>query len=206
MVAIKHSEVGLVRLAAIALVLVLGAGCASPSMISTKDELQSVGENEGIVVGSFLVNIEPGEEKESAWAFLKGRKTGDSEYDVTVTETTGLGGDLMNAALPYRTNYQFRVKPEQEIRFIKKLPAGRYRIMQIKQVDSTAYVNVGAAFTVRPKQPTYIGRMVVRIPYRAMAGTQVSVRVTDAQEETVDALRKEHGEALLSNIVKDLMK
>ena len=74
MLARKHIVVGFVQLATFVLVLVLGlTGCAS-SMVSSKEELQSLGDNEGIVIGSFVINVEKGEQDESGWAFLKGRK------------------------------------------------------------------------------------------------------------------------------------
>ena len=48
------------------------SGCAT--MISTKEELQNLLENEGVVIGSVLLTVEKGPESESGWAFLKGSK------------------------------------------------------------------------------------------------------------------------------------
>ena len=176
-------------------------------MVSPKEELQSLGENEGIVVGSFVINVEKGPETESGWAFLKGRTTGDSEYGVSITERTSAAADLANALLPFRTNYYFKVKPEVEFTFFKKLPAGTYQIVKIEQLGfSNAYVPIAVGFTVRPGQTSYIGRLAVLFPHRAMVGSRVVAKVTDTQEETINSLKKEHGDSALSNVVKELMK
>ena len=68
-----------------ALALFLLSGCAS--MTSSTEELQSLGENEGIVVGSVLLTAAKGDTEESGWAFLKGRKAGELEYSVSISET-----------------------------------------------------------------------------------------------------------------------
>jgi len=207
MLARKHLSVGFVQAPSLALILVLGLiGCASP-MVSSKEELQSLGENEGVVFGSFLINVEKGEENESGWDFLKGSKAGDSEYGVSITEMTRFEAELLKALVPFKTSYKFTVKPEQEFKFVKKLPAGTYQVAKIDELGfSNAFVHLGVGFAVRPKQTTYIGRLTVLFPYRNMVGSPVGTKVTDAQEETIDSLRNEHGELVFSNIVKELMK
>lgn len=209
MLARKPFVVGCVQLAIFTLVvvLVLGlTGCAS--MVSSKEELQSLGENEGIVIGSFVINVEKGEENESGWAFLKGRKTGNFDYGVSIIErSASTAAEVANALIPFKTKYGFKVKPEQEFTFIKKLPAGTYQVASIEQLGfSNAFVNVGVNFTVRPKQTTYIGRLTVQFPHRAMTGSRVSMMVADAQEETINSLKKEHGDSVFSSVVKELMK
>jgi len=201
MFARKHFVARSVQLAALALVLVLGlTGCAS--MVSSKEELQSLGENEGIVVGSFVINVEKGEEKESGLAFLAGRKSGDSSYGVSIAERSASA-----AVNPFKTNYRFEVKPEQEFAFLKKLPAGTYQVHEIKQLGfSNLFVNLTVNFTVRPKQTTYIGRLTVQFPDRVRAYSQIRTRVTDAQEETINSLRKEYGDSVFSNVAKELMR
>ena len=64
--------------------VVMLSGCAS--MVSSKEELQNIGENEGIVFGSFVINVEKGEESESGWAFLRGQKASDATYAVIISE------------------------------------------------------------------------------------------------------------------------
>ena len=41
------------------------------SMVSTKEELQNLLENEGVVIGSVLLTVEQRPESESGWAFLR---------------------------------------------------------------------------------------------------------------------------------------
>lgn len=83
-------------------------------MVTSKEEPQSLGENEGIVFGSFVINVEKGEVNESGWAFLKGRKAGNFEYGVSITEVSSLTAELVNALVPFKTNYGFTVKPEDD--------------------------------------------------------------------------------------------
>lgn len=207
MFARQHFAVGFVELTIIALVLVLGlTACAS--MVSSKEELQSLGENEGIVIGSFVINVEKAEETESGWAFLKGRKAGDSDYGVSITERLpSVAAETLNVLVPFKTNYRFEVKPEQEFNFIKKLPAGTYQVGEVKQLGfSNLFVILAVNFTVRPKQTTYIGRLTIQFPNRVAMLSQVTTKVTDAQEETINSLKKEHGDSVFSNVVKELMR
>ncbi|HSC96598.1 MAG TPA: hypothetical protein VLC73_16675, partial [Burkholderiales bacterium] len=185
MLARRPFVVGFVQLATFVLVLVLGlTGCAS-SMVSSKEELQSLGDNEGIVIGSFVINVEKGEQDESGWAFLKGRKAGGFDYGVTITERlTSATAEAVNVLIPTKTSYGFEVKPEQEFRFVKKLPAGTYQVGEVRQLGfSNLYVILAVNFTVRPKQTTYIGRLTVQFPNRVAMLSQVTAKVTDAQEE-----------------------
>jgi hypothetical protein len=204
----RHYVVRLVEFAGMALLLVLTlAGCAS--MVSSKEELLSLGENEGLVSGSFVINVEKNEENESGWAFLKGRKTANFEYGVIISEKKdNAAADSLSEGLNiFKTNYRFKVKPEQEFTFLKKLPAGMYRIRQIEQLGfSNAHINLGIDFTVRSKQTSYIGRLTIVLPARARAGSQIKIMVSDAQDETINSLRKEYGDTVFSNVAKDLMR
>lgn len=193
----------LVRPAILALLPVLAlSGCAP--MVSSKEELQSVAPNEGLVAGSFVINVEKGPENESGWAFLQGRKAGDSEYGVSVNERPS--GAIDPAAI-FKTTYRFEVKPEQEFTFLKKLPAGMYHVSRVEQLGfSNLYVSLSKTFTVTAGRTTYIGRLTMVLPDRIRAYSSVRTKVTDAQDETVGALKKEYGDALLSNVAKDLMR
>lgn len=204
MLAVKHFVTGFVQLATLALVLVLGlSGCAS--MVSSKDELQSLGDNEGVVIGSFVINVEKGEENESGWAILKGRKAGDSDYGVSIAEKPASA--IPNPLGIFKTTYRFEVKPGQEFTFIKKLPIGTYRVQEIKQLGfSNLFVNLAVDFTVKPKQTTYVGRLTMQFPNRVHMGSELSVNVTDARENTIDLLKKEYGDSDFSSVVTDLMK
>ena len=92
--------------------------------------------------------------------FSKGAKRRDFNYGVTISERlTSVTAEAVNVLIPTKTSYGFEVKPEQEFRFIKKLPAGTYQVGEVKQLGfSNLYVILAVNFTVRPKQTTYIGR------------------------------------------------
>jgi len=207
MLARKLFVVGFVQLALFALTLVPSLTGFADSMVSSKEELQGLGENEGIVVGSFVVNVEKGEENESEAAFLKGRKAGDFDYGVTISERLSSAvADAMAESLPFKTRYEFEVKPEQEFTFLKKLPAGTYQVRSISQLGfSNLSVALSVDFTVKPRQTTYIGRLAVQFPDRVTMLSQVTTKVTDAQEETINSLKKEHGDSFFANVAKELM-
>ncbi len=169
-------------------------GCAS--MVSSKEELQNVAENEGVVFGSFVINVEKGQEKESGWAFLQGQKAGDATYAVVISE---------KGFNPLKQNYVIKATPGKEETFIKKLPAGDYQIQKVqKEGFTTLELNLRVNFTVAPKQTAYIGKLTVQFPDRIMMGSPVRVNVADAQRETAELLKNEH-EKSLSSVVKALM-
>lgn len=174
--------------------IALLSGCAS--MVSSKEELQNVGEDEGIVFGSFVINVEKGEGNETGWAFLKGQKASDATYAVIISEI-GLN--------PLKPNYVIRATPEKEEIFIKKLPAGDYQIQKIqKEGFASLESNLRANFRVTPKQTTYIGKFTVQFPDRITIGSPVRMNVGDAQQATTEQLKNEH-ERSLSQVVKALM-
>ncbi|MGH8611541.1 MAG: hypothetical protein ACREYF_05730 [Gammaproteobacteria bacterium] len=177
---------------------ILMTGCAAP-MVSTKEELQSLSENEGVVIGSILFIAEKGVENESAWAFLRGRRSDDVEWIVSFGEL-GLN--------PFATTYAISAKPGKEEVFIKKLPPGNYNIQRASPagffgLSSNQYVSLAIYFRVAPRQTSYIGKLVVNLPDRIMAGSPVRVAISDSQEGTVEKLRSEHS-SILGNTVKDL--
>ena len=184
---------GIMRWSVIVGCIALLSGCGS--MVSTKEELQSVGENEGIVFGSFIITVEKGEQNESGWAFLKGQKAGDATY-------SGIGSE--RGLNPIKARYTIRSTPGKEDIFVKKLPAGDYQIEKISKDGFTNLeVNLRVNFRVTPKQTNYIGRLTVQFPDRIMVGSRVRANVTDAQQETVQKLGSE--EKSVSGAVKALM-
>jgi hypothetical protein len=112
----KEEVMTIYRVIPAVIALILIAGCAS--MVSTKEELQSLSENEGVVIGSVLLTVEKGKEDESGWAFLKGRKAGELDWSVSIQEV-GFN--------PFATTYSIPAKSGKEETFIKKLPAGSYK-------------------------------------------------------------------------------
>jgi hypothetical protein len=177
------------------LVLALLPGCAT--MSSTKEELQTLGESEGIVVGSVLLTVARAPKEESGWAFLKGRKAGELDYAVSISET---------AFNPLKTTYSVPAKPGQEEVFVKKLPAGSYSMNSVSpsgflapQLKLTLAIN----FTVKPRQISYIGKLLVDFPDRIMAGSPAHVTVVDAQRDAAEELKTEHP-GVARDMVKDL--
>ena len=170
------------------------SGCAS--MTSSKEELQNIGENEGVVFGSFVINVEQSEGSESGLGFLKGQKAANATYAVIFAKS-GLN--------PLKKRYLIRAIPEKEAVFIRKLPVGQY---QIEKISKEGFTNLelelrDVNFRVMPKQTTYIGKVIMQFPNRIMVGSPVRVNVADAEQEATDSLRGEH-EKSLSRVVKEL--
>ena len=179
--------------------LILMAGCAS--MVSTKKELQNLSENEGVVIGSVLIDVMEG--NESGW----GTKAGETDWWVFIQEA---GNKL------FATTHRIRAKPGNEEFFIKKLPAGSYNVFQAQPAGLSVqnlfqpnpnlrnlYLRLGVNFEVKPRQTSYIGKLAVKFPYRIALGSHVRVDILDAQDETIEKLRAEHS-SVLENTVKDL--
>ena len=163
------------------------SGCAS--MNSSKEELQSVGENEGIVVGSVLLTVAKGDTNESGWAFLKGRKAEDLEYAVKVSNKKE-GFTLFN------TPYTLPAIPGKEAFFVKKLPVGNYEMNNIGPTGFLAPTlltfPLGLNFQVKPQETTYIGKLVAILPDRLSSGARFKFDVQDAKQETIGRLISEY--------------
>jgi len=175
--------------------LIFMAGCAS--MVSTKEELQNLPENEGVVIGSVLLTAEKGKEDESGWAFLKGRKVGELDWSVSIQKAQ---------FIPFATTYSIPAIPGKEEIFIKNLPAGSYNMLRLQPVGLFApnlYLSLVVNFEVKPRQTSYIGKLAVKFPDRITLGSRVRVDILDAQDETIEKLRGEHS-SILGNTVKDL--
>jgi hypothetical protein len=181
--------------------ILLVVGCAS--MVSTKEELQNLSENEGVVIGSVLLTVEEGKEGESGWAFLKGKKAGDLDWTISIRAVSLREPGIILLA----TKYSIPAKPGVEEYFIKKLPAGSYSMRRMQPVGLFApdiYLSLPVSFTVKPRQTSYIGKLAVGLPNRIAVGSLVRVAVLDAQDETIEKLRGEHSHVVLENTAKDL--
>lgn len=182
-------------------VIIVGllSGCAT-TMTSSKEELQGVGDKEGVVIGSVLLTAAKGDENESGWAFLKGRKTDDLKQSVLISES---GYDY-----PFKTKYTIPATTGKEEIFIKKLPAGNYNMDSLGVVDlfgnqQGLKLRLLINFNVKPRQTTYIGKLVVNLPDRLRAGSPASTVILDAQQETIEKLKSEYP-SIVSDTVKDL--
>jgi len=182
-----------VAIVAVACLLML-SGCAA-TMVSTREELQNVAESEGVVFGSFVINVEKGGENEHALAFLT-QKAGSATYLVSISQDT---------PSPFKSSYSISASPEKEEIFIRKLPAGDYVILSVTRQGYANWTwNPMVRFKVTPKQTTYIGKLVAKLPYRVTGGSRIFMDVVDAQQETTEMLSKEHPH-VLTVVVKSLM-
>ena len=183
------------RLIPTIILFTLVAGCAS--MTSTKEELQSISANEGVVVGSVLLTVEKAKENVTGWK-LHNFETEDYDWLVEMRK---------EPFEPFTTIYSLTVKPGKEEIFVKKLPAGTYRINNIEPTFGLLTPNLslylGVHFTVKPGQTTYIGRLATQFPYRIKSGSKARIDIQDNAEETIDKLRIEYP-STFENIIKDL--
>lgn len=183
-----------------ALALILLSGCASTT--SSKDDLHSVGENEGIVVGSVLLNAEKGNPEESGLAFLRGRKAGGMEYSVSI------GKPLLFLWKPRRGSprwthaldsvHSVQAIPGKEEVFAIRLPAGSYNIGRLEAegivplILTRPVMRLAIHFYVKPGKIIYIGKLVVNLPHRIGDGSEARFEILDAQQETIEELRGKH--------------
>lgn len=183
------------------------SGCAS--MNSSKEELQSVGENEGIVVGSVLLTLPQEKANESAWAFLRGRKAGGVEYQVMVDkfDPAAAARNFIQSFGFFDKSYYLQATLGKEVYFVKKLPAGKYWIRNIGPigpfVPTDMLFRLELAFDVKPQTLSYIGKLVVTLPDRLGFDSRVEFTVQDAQQEMIARLGNDYL-AILPNAVKQL--
>lgn len=177
------------------------AGCVS-TMISTGEELQSLAEDEGVVIGSILVSVEKEPERDSlVGGLFQGLMAERMDWSILTWEETGFN--------PFKRSYRIVVKPAKEEAFIKKLPVGSYRIDRIEtalgggRAEDTLAFALAAHFSVKPRQVTYIGKLAIDFPHRVRLGSPVQVRILDARDETVERLRPVHP-SIVEKSVKDL--
>ncbi len=182
----------------VALLAFLLSGCAS--MNSSKEALQSIGNKEGVVVGSVLLTAAQGDANETGWSFLRGRKAGELKYSVSISET-GFN--------PIKLIYTLPATPGKEEFFVKKLPAGNYQMDRIEPTGILAPTAwkfpLGVVFTVKPQKVTYIGRLVVIFPDRILQGSRFKFTIQDAQKETIEKLRNDYP-SIVPNAVRELAR
>lgn len=194
----------------VALIAFLLSSCASMnsmnSMNSSKEELRNLGANEGVVVGSVLITVEGGDTNESGLASHFARKADELEYSVSISET---------GSNPPKVTYTLPATPGKEAFFVKILPAGNYKMVNIRPTGAltptlaltpTALVfPLGPSFNIKPQKVSYIGKLVVTLPNRIMMGSPYQFTVQDAQQETIDKLKNDYP-SIMANAVKELAK
>jgi hypothetical protein len=184
------------RAIAALIALASAAGCVS-TMVSTAEDLRVVSEDEGVAIGSVLVSARKAREDEG-WLGSLAEKL---DWSILIWEEAGIN--------PIRRSFRIVVKPLKEEVFIKKLPAGRYRIDRIETVftggraEDTLSFALGVHFTVKPRQTSYIGRLALEFPHRVRADGDPQVSVVDAREETLGKLRGAY-DGIVADAVNDL--
>lgn len=172
-----------------ALCLFLGlwllTGCANSLDMSDR-QLSRVEPNEGLVIGSILVDAH--EVPSRSWTTsLFGRKAAGFTYDfeiVHVTETDPQG------EFPYADRYELEVEPGVERTFMARLKAGDYLIKRFHHEGLSAMGGgVGVLFSVDPGMTQYVGRLRLSLPERVTLGTGFTFRVENAHDETVAAVK-----------------
>jgi hypothetical protein len=147
-----------------------------------------------------LLTVAQGDANESGLAFLGGRKAGELEYAVAVSKTE---------FDPVKLTYTLPATPGKEEFFVKKLPAGNYKMDNIKPTGILAPTlltfPIGLSFTVKPKEITYIGRLLVTFPDRIRAGSTFGSAIQDAQQEMIAKLRNDYP-SIVPNAVRDLAR
>ncbi len=149
---------------------------------NTGADTAELAKNEGVIIGSIIVNVANPREKSS---FVRGgRKLAGIKWALGIQKRKGFS----------LSGRSIHVKPGVEKHFLKKVRAGQYRATRLTaQGFANFYFPLDIPFTVTPGVSTYIGRIEVTVPYRLNEGP-VSVRLVDGQNETIQALEKEYSE------------
>jgi hypothetical protein len=176
--------------------------CAA-TMQSTPVEVAGVAPNEGIVVGSVLIDTEETPKDESALAFLGGQKTSRLTYAASI-ERADRG--------PIREFFQQDeyilggIKPNEERVFVKTLPAGDYRIYSIEATNFLVQLQYEPSvfFAVESGGKSYIGKFIFQLPDRVRGGSGARFRVDNDQDRTLAALEKEYAQSL-TGVTRSLM-
>ena len=140
-------------------------GCVG-SMDALNFELKNLKENEGIIIGSYLVNIKGGPSNKhiygSLWTYIGVKKAEDIKFEITMEK------DSINF-LSSRLMYKDNVSPGKEYVFIKNLSEGTYYIDTVQKTGDVILPSLlkrrGDRVKIKVKRGkvTYIGRLVVNI-------------------------------------------
>ncbi len=181
------------------------SGCVG-SMKAMNFELKNLKENEGIIIGSYLVNAKEWHsekyEYESLYTYTGTKKSSDVKYEITMEK------DSINF-LTSRLVYKDEVSPGKEFVFIKNLSEDNYYINTVQKTGIVMFPSLlkgsgdRARFKVKRGKITYIGRLVVNIDPGKEA-RQFNLQVQDEQERTLSDLKNDYAE-FLSNVEKKLM-
>ncbi len=201
---LKAMKFTVLKVSGLAIILFL-SGCVG-SMDAFNFELKNLKENEGVIIGSYLVNAKEWHsekyEYESLYTYTGTKKSSDVKYEITMEK------DSINF-LTSRLVYKDEVSPGKEFVFIKNLSEDNYYINTVQKTGVVMLPSLlkgsgdRARFKVKRGKITYIGRLVVNID-PGKETRQFKLEVHDEQEKTLAELKSGYAE-FLSNVEKKLM-
>ncbi|MEO6543457.1 MAG: hypothetical protein ABIP05_05350, partial [Nitrospiraceae bacterium] len=170
------------------LMLVL-AGCATPSLDMSGGRIEPAGPDGGVVIGSVLVQATQ-ESPDSWFNRLFGRKAAGFTYDFEIVSVDKFDPEGTRS---YADRYELDVTPGEERVFVARLPVGNYLIKSFRYEGlSVIGGDLGLIFSVAPDATRYIGRLVLDVPRRVTMGTPYTYRVVDARDAAFAAVHKEY--------------
>jgi len=175
-------------------------GCATP-LTANKSALNSISEAEGIIIGSFKIEL-PGEliAPDHFWRV----SLADTEWDLTIRKREDTV--LKRMALS-RDHSLSAIAGGEEVYFATKLPQGKYTIVSLTKDGFTSFrAALRINFEVKPGETTFIGNLLLTLPttVNQYNYTNFLVDILDAQEKTVSYLKEKEGFEL-GEVVKGLM-
>lgn len=160
------------------------SGCVAP--LTSKDDVANLSGGEGVVLGSIIIKADESKEKDLPTAFIANNRTTESDMKVVLRK---------NELLSVR--YTLPASANQPMPFIKKLPAGNYKLdtIQIKTsglVSMDLSANLNILFDVKPGQVTYIGNVEIYLPPRVFPDAKFPIKIRDEQAATVSILSQQN--------------
>ena len=159
-------------------------GCATGMRMSAAD-LQTLGPDDGIVVGSFLV---------------KGGQ------DILGRKRWKLVAERLETWL-FPSGYAVEADRDgREVIFVAKMPAGAYHFYKLVQPGFSSFrQKTDIVFQVQPGRTIYIGRLVLAFPPgRITILTRFQLNVEDARATSISGAESEYG-VTLSDVLTSLM-
>ncbi len=171
----------------ILLLSALLVGCRTGMRMSAAD-LQTLGPDDGIVVGSFLVK---------GGKDILGRKRWK-----LVAERLGAGAGLFSFVSEYAVEAD---SDGREVIFVAKMPAGTYRFYKIVRPFTPLKARTDLEFQVQAGRTIYIGRLVLAFPIGWITSfTRFQLNVEDVRATSISGAESEYG-VTLSDVLTDLM-
>jgi hypothetical protein len=167
-------------------------GCASENLRMLPEDTLKMDSHEGIVIGSIVVKVEDLLKGESVGSC---KPLGNLKWWITVSPNKNLDSIIFSSS-KYGIS---AISDGQEVEFVSKLPAGRYYFHNVTQdgwvAGEAPKFPMKVAFDVLEGEITYVGRLILTLPhyipnskYLMHFFSKLSVKIEDAQEETVNSL------------------